>query len=276
MSYITNIILCILFVCVGFAPPSRAALNNPTKEAGIVAHKALYDISLSSKKSNSNISNISGKMFYEFKSSCDAWISNNRFDMLYEYPQGHAVRMTSDLSMHESFDGKEFNFTVQRKRDGDLFEEIRGSASPIAAKYSKPKGLIFELPQGTLFPMAHTLSVLKKIKGGEKFYNATIFDGSDAEGAVDINSLIISEAAPLSVKSDDVEQALIDSKAWNIRLAFFPLNDFEATSDYEMSIIFHENGVISNMGVDYGDFSVTHKLIALKPLDDGCLNDINE
>ncbi len=271
-------IIIILFAYIGFFAPSKAALAalDPAKEIGMVAHKALYDIKLTSKKSNANISNISGKMFYEFNSSCDAWITNNRFDMLYEYPQGHGVRMTSDLSMHESFNGKEFNFTVQRKRNGDLFEETRGSANPSEAVYSKPKDLILTLPQETLFPVAHTLSVLKKIKGGKKFYNATIFDGSDTDGAVDINSLIISKAAPPAIKSDNIDQALINSKAWNIRLAFFPLMDFEEISDYEMSIIFHENGVISNMNVDYGDFSVTHKLVALKPLEYGCLNAINE
>ena len=35
-------------------------------------------------------------------------------------------------------------------------------------------------------------------------------------------------------------------------------------------LIFHENGVISDMYVDYGNFSVTQKLTAIEPLGDAC------
>lgn len=39
-----------------------------------------------------------------------------------------------------------------------------------------------------------------------------------------------------------------------------------------MSLIFHDNGIISDMSVDYQDFSVTQKLTALevKPVSDLC------
>lgn len=37
-----------------------------------------------------------------------------------------------------------------------------------------------------------------------------------------------------------------------------------------MSLIFHENGVVSDMVVEYKDFSVTQKLVALEPLSDAC------
>ncbi len=255
------------------------AICLPANAMGMVAHKALYDIRLTAKKSSSNISNITGKMFYELKISCDAWITNNRFDMLYEYPQIPSVRMTSNISSYESFDGKTFNFTSQRKRGGQIFEEIRGSANTNSAVYSIPKNLSFELPKGTLFPVRHTLSVLDKIKSGEKFYEAPIFDGSDVEGPVNINIIILSKAPPYIPnipKTSDIDGDLMDSVGWNIRLAFFSLNNFSNMSDYEMSIIFHENGIISKMDVDYGDFSVTHKLVALEALDDGCLNDIDK
>jgi len=278
------IYIIFLLVLSGFSSLVNAALD-PAKEMGMLAHKALYDIKLSTKKSSSNISNISGKMFYEWQPSCDAWISNHRFDMLYEYAQSPSVRVTSDFSTYESFDGKSFNFTLQRKRGGMVFEEVRGSANagekdyPDEVIYSIPKELVFNLPEGTLFPTAHTLAVLDKIKAGDKFYKATIFDGSDAKGPVDINSLILSNEAayiPAIGNNKHINKDLIKAKGWNMRLAFFPLNDFEITPDYEMSMVFHENGVISDMDVDYGDFSVTQKLIAIEPLDDACLTDIDK
>jgi hypothetical protein len=54
--------------------------------------------------------------------------------------------------------------------------------------------------------------------------------------------------------------------AWNVRLAFFPVRGTEAISDYEMNAVIHRNGIISDMRVDYKDFSVTQKLVALERL----------
>lgn len=272
--------LAVLWAVGGGATPARAVLDR-AHAAGLKSHKALYDIRLSSKKSGSNIVNISGTMFYEWHPSCDAWVSTHRFDMLYEYPEVPAVRVTSEFSTYESFDGKAYNFTLQRKRDGVLYEEVRGNVqgvehdNPDMAVYSIPRDLSFNLPDGTLFPMAHTLEVLEKIKQGKKFYNATIFDGSDAEGPVDVNSFVGRVAAyqPPEKYAQYIDKSLTDAKGWNVRLAFFPLNNFEETSDYEMSLVVHENGVISGMEVNYEDFSITQTLRALESSKDNCMSE---
>lgn len=260
-----------LFLLIAPTAPSFA-LDRAT-QAGFVPHKALYDVSLSSKKSSAKVANISGKMFYEWRPSCDAWISSHRFDMLYEYVELPAVRVKSDFSTHETFDGKTFNFTSQRKRaDDSLLEELRGSAGDQSADFSIPENLSFDLPQGTLFPMAHTLSVFEKIKAGEKFYNTTIFDGSDKEGPVDVNSFIGKAAkyTPPKQHKQNIDQALVNNDSWNIRLAFFPYDSSDTSSDYEMSLIFHANGVVSDMIIEYSDFSVSQKLIAIEPLEGVC------
>ena len=259
------------------------AVIDPALVAGLMPHKALYDVRLSSKKSGSNISNISGTMFYEWQPTCDAWVSNHRFDMVYEYPEVPPVRITSDFSTHESFDGSTFSFTMQRKRAGVLYEELRGSVNTGNAGddnevvYSIPQGVSFHLPKGSLFPMAHTISVLDKIKQGKKFYNATIFDGSDENGPVDVNSFIGKEETykPADKYAQYIDSDLVSSNGWNVQLAFFPLNNFEEIADYEMSLVVHENGVITDMLVKYKDFSITQKLRALEPMVNACVSDKN-
>tara|TARA_R110001592_G_scaffold3525_34_gene20248 strand:+ start:20659 stop:21558 length:900 start_codon:yes stop_codon:yes gene_type:complete len=274
-----NSILCglCLVAFLVFPTTSHATLDR-AREAGFMAHKALYEIQLSSKSSSSKIANISGKMFYEWQPSCDAWVSNHRFDMMYEYSEGPALRVTSDFSTYESFDGARFNYTSQRKKDGAVFEEVRGNvkaneaAYPNEAVYTIPEDLVFDLPKGTLFPMAHTLDVLNAIRTNKKFVQATIFDGSDDEGPVEVNSFIGKPATytiPEEYK-EYIDKDLVQAKAWKLRLAFFPLNKPDSTSDYEMSLVFHENGVISDMEIDYGDFSVTQTLVAIEPLGDAC------
>lgn len=245
--------------------------------AGLAPHKALYAIALESTRSGSQIVNIDGQMMYEWYPSCEAWISNHRFNLSYEYADSPALRVTSDFSTFEPFDGAHLNFTSQRKRDGELFEELRGHAvtSPDRlgeAVFTLPKDLEFDLPEGTLFPIGHTLSVLDKIRQGKKFYKAVIFDGSDEEGPVEVNVFIGQDVNVMAqIKpSADIDAALLNTPAHKVQLAFFPLQDPSPTPDYEMTVIFHENGVISDMVIAYDDFSISQKLVALDVLAPSC------
>lgn len=275
---IRNVLLSLVALPLLFSPPVyAAAAASPAQKSVFAAHKALYEIRLSGTKSGSQIVNITGQMLYEWQPTCEAWIANHRFNLFYEYADSPAMKISSDFSTYETFDGKSIDFTSQRKRDGQLVEELRGSADlddagKGSAVYTLPRGLEFDLPPGSLLPMSHTKSILDAIQANQKIYHATVFDGSDAEGPVEINA-IIGKVVPEGeiVKAEkDIDAGLLKSPAHKIRLAFFPLNNASESSDYEMDIVLHDNGIISDMFIEYDDFSITQKLIALEPLKDSC------
>lgn len=250
---------------------------DPACAAGFVPHRALYDIQLSKTKNGSQIINISGQMFYEWASTTDAWTSNHRFSILYEYADSPALRITSDFSTYESFDGRRFNFSSHRRQDGTLFEELRGSGvldetGRGRAVYSHPAALEFDLPSGTVFPMAHSLEIARRIKNKDSFYSAVIFDGSDENGPVEVNSFIgaVAGIPPALKNAPAVDMSLLEAPAHRLRLAFFPLNAPSSTPDYEMSLLFHDNGVISDMIIEYEDFTISQKLLALESLSGSC------
>jgi hypothetical protein len=239
-------------------------------------HKALYDIDLVATRSGSPIVNISGKMFYEWKPTCGGWITDHRFNLLYEYADSPAMQITSDFSTYESFEGKDFNFSARRKRNDQLYQEFRGHANfgkgagekAGLAEYSIPDELEYGLDESTFFPMTHTVKMIQKALNEDKFFHAVVFDGSDEEGPVEINAFIGKEVDALKQlgKTENLDKSLLKTPAWNVRMAVFPEQNDSPTASYEMSIVFHENGVISDMLVDYEDFSVTQKLIALEKL----------
>jgi len=277
--FVTRYLFCLTFFVFALASLSSAVLSDDMKTESNTSvfkpHKALYEIKLAGTRSGSQILNISGQMFYEWQPVCDAWVTNHRFNILYEYADSAPMRITSNFSTYETFDGKSLSFTSQRKRDGELFEEMRGSAKMEDGKdgeaiYTVPDSLEFNLPQGSLFPMAHTMAVANKIRSGQKFYNTTIFDGSDEDGPVQVNSFIGKSVKPSQEITDLIDKDLMMSPAHAVRLAFFPLQNPESTSDYEMELVFHENSLISDMTIEYDDFSVSQKLIAVEPMDDGC------
>ena len=249
----------------------------PGQDIGIEPHKALYEVSLQSARSGTQIVDIAGQMYYEWGFECDAWTSKHRFNVLYEYADSPAMRISSDFSNFETFDGKTLNYSVFRYQNGQQYEEIRGHATTSdegkgTATYNEPKGLVQELPEGTLFPLTHTLKVIEAIKRGEKFFNATIFDGSDADGPVEINAFMgqtVSDEELLEKANETpvLDENLLNGEAQHVQLAFFPLHKAEDQADYEMRMTLHHNSVISDMVIDYGDFSIRQKLIALEPVD---------
>ena len=258
---------------------SGAVPLTPVKsgDIGLKPHKALYKIDLASTRSGSQIVNISGEMYYEWRASCEAWISDHRFDLLYEYADSAPMRITSDFSTYEAYDGDTLDYTSRRKRDGELFEELRGHAKIKEtgvgeAVYTMPEGLVFDLPRGTVFPLGHSRLMLEHIRKGNKIFKAVIFDGSDEEGPVEVNSFIGKPVNAMAhvAGSTNLNMGLLNTPAWKVRLAFFPLKNDAAAADYEMDMVFHENGVMSDMLIEYDDFSITQTLVALEPLENEC------
>lgn len=265
-----------LFAAVALSPAFASAGTADAMIKSLAPHKAVYDIDLIATHSGSQIINISGEMAYEWKPTCDAWVTDHRFKLFYEYADAPGMRIMSDFTTYESFDGKDFNFSSRRQRDGQMYQEIRGngeigkdSSGKIA--YTMPEGLKFDLAKGSLFPMGHTLEVIRHAEAGTKFYSANVFDGSDEEGPIEINTFIGKPTKSGAMKSEKIDSALLNGKAWSVRMAVFKHDAQEEESDYEMSMVFHENGIISDMTIEYDDFSVRQKLLSLEKLPaDGC------
>lgn len=249
-------------------PSPAGAVESAAK--ALAPHKALYDIDLVATHSGSQILNISGQMAYEWKPVCDAWVTDHRFKLFYEYADAPGMRITSDFSTYEAFDGSAFDFTSRRQRDGKMYQEIRGRADVGkdggTAAFTMPAGIKFDLAKGALFPMGHTLEVIKHAEAGDKFFAAQVFDGSDEEGPIEINTFIGKPATSGAAKSEKIDESLLKAKAWNMRMAVFQSASDEEESDYEMDMVFHDNGIISDMTIEYDDFSVTQKLVSLEKL----------
>jgi hypothetical protein len=254
-----------------FSAGAEAATSHDLRPV-LVPHKALYDIRLVSRHSGADVLNISGQMLFEGKITCDAWTTDHHFKLIYEYADSPPMQVVSDFTTYEPFNGTDFDFTSRRERNGEVFEELRGHATRHPdgtgkAVYSLPEGLEFDMPAGSLFPAAHTAETVAQMRAGKKIFSVPVFDGSDQEGPEEINTIIGKPVKDVTAAGKAVDAALLESPARAVRMAFFPLNKTEPEADYEMNVVMHDNGVISDMLIDYGDFSVTQKLTALERLE---------
>ncbi len=257
----------------GIAPVNKS-IQPAVSMVEVQPHRALYQVKLSSVNSGGQLVDISGKMYFEWKKTCDSWTTDHRSSLMYEYSDGTTSRINSDFASYETLDGKNLSFSSKRDNNGVPFEEYRGHATLDAnadgsAQYTLPGNLNFKLPKNTFFPMAHTHQILQNARKGQKFFNAALFDGSDDQGAQQVNVFIGDKVDPLKTVSltKGIDKTLLNSPAHSLRLAFFPSEDSDGNADYEMDLVALDNGVVSDIKIIYDTFTITQKLVALEKID---------
>lgn len=233
----------------------------------LMPHRATYSMDLASSESGSGIVGAHGTMSYEFTDACDGWVVENRIAIRYNYVEGGEVDTTTDFVTWESKDGLKYRFRLRSTRDGQVTDEIEGDASLRGkgldgnARYTRPEVVTKPLPKGTLFPTFHTRELVATAEKGEHVLHRVVFDGSDTQGAFDVNALIgkgrKDPAAPFPQLGTD---------SWPIRMAFFPLDGEDAEPDFEMSVNYHDNGIAQSVVQGFKGFSLKGHLDNLEAM----------
>ncbi|TAL30583.1 MAG: DUF1849 family protein [Alphaproteobacteria bacterium] len=256
---------------------SKPAVAATPDDVTVALHRALYDFKMVSVQSGAGITDISGRMYYEQDDDCDAWTTEHRFRVKYQYSERRPVQNTSHYVAFESKDLSQFFFSSEREEDGATTEQLRGSIAKAAdgtakADYARPGNLSYALPKGYMLPTQQTNEVIRRARRGESFFNVVMFDGTDSEGPVEVNTYIGKKVTPEEIKAiaagnPKIDASLLAPEAWHVRMAVFPLKERDDMSaSYEMDMILHDNGVVSWSLVDYRSFRVEQKLLAIEKL----------
>lgn len=234
--------------------------------ADLASHKAIYSMGLATTKSGSGIADVSGSMSYEFADSCDGWTVESHIATTYSYAEGGQVASSQDFLTWESKDGLKYRFRVRNLRDGEVTEEIEGSAE-LKGKgqggtvtYLQPEPRTLKLPKGTIFPTAHTIRLLEAAKGGNQVLLKMVFDGSGLDGPFEVNAMI-GKALP-----GRAGNALTAQPAWPVKLAFFPAESKEAEPEFEMGLEYLPNGIAQSLMQSFKNFSLKGDLKAVEAL----------
>jgi hypothetical protein len=259
---------------IAAAPAVAPTPNVKAQEAAhITPHRAIYAMKLASVKNGSDISDVSGRMLFEWRDVCDGWAIQQHMQLHFSYNDNNDQDAISTELTWEAKDGKSYTFNIRRVTDGKETENYRGKAAQnadgsVAATYTIPEGKKVQLPIGTLFPSAHTALILQQAAKGEKFFSRRVFDGSDEDGSSDISAFILTRptTAEDSNNAKLHDNSLLAVPSWPVHLAFFKIGDDAGEPDYEMDMNLLANGVVRHMKIDYGDFSVTGNLEEIEAL----------
>ncbi|MDR3425430.1 MAG: cell envelope integrity EipB family protein [Alphaproteobacteria bacterium] len=247
---------------------------SPAVSASIVPHRAIYAMNLAGVKNGSDITDVSGRMLFEWRDVCDGWAIQQHMRLHFSYSDDDDQDLASTELTWESKDGKRYNFNIRRVTNGKETENYRGKAQrnddgSVTVTYSVPNNKTVHLPVGTLFPTAHTELILENAARGDKFFTRRVFDGSDADGASDISAFVLPPRAAAAEEGLDAkmkENPLVSGNAFPVHMAFFKIGGETGEPDYEMDLSLMPSGIARRMKIDYGDFSVTGNLQEVEAL----------
>jgi hypothetical protein len=240
------------------------------RAAEIAPHRALYTMTLGSTRGDSGVVGATGAMDYEWGETCNGWTIEQRYRLKLHYAESRDADVTSTFVTWESKDGLRYRFNQRQTRNGEVDQEIRGEAKLDGpgkggvAVFTKPKPQTFKLAPGVLFPSAHTILLIDKAKAGETFLTRQVFDGATDENAVQVSAVIGTRVTPDRVSAK--LSPLLERPGWRVRLAFFPEDAKAEQPDYELGMRLLDNGVSTDMVIDYGDYSIRATLDDIEPL----------
>ncbi|HRY07662.1 MAG TPA: cell envelope integrity EipB family protein [Hyphomicrobiaceae bacterium] len=255
-------------VAFGAAPWSVANAAAPAGLIQFAPHRAVYEITLERSASGSGVVELTGRMVYELNGSrCEGYTQNMRFVTRIISQEG--TEQLSDLrtSSWEDGEGKRLRFNTEQYRDSKLVESTAGDArrqagqGPITVNVIRPAKQRVDVDATNLFPMQHSTALLKAAEKGQRQLVAGIYDGSEKGEKVYETSAWI--GAPITpAKTVGLPAGLEKLRSWPVSIAYFDpgSESKDALPAYELSFDIFENGVSTNMMIDYGDFAIRGQL----------------
>ncbi len=243
----------------------------------LVAHRAIYEMTLKDARSASGITGIDGRMVFEFTgSSCDGYSLNMRMVTHMTDSQGQTNLTDLRSSTWEQGDGQKFRVQSAQYLNEKLGDVTMGRAvrerpnDAVKVKLSQPAQAELNLSGQVLFPTQHSLALIEAAQAGEALFQARIYDGSEKGRKVYETTAFIGAKMPPGVgaklEAAAEEKGLDKLASWPMSIGYFESKGSDLTPSYQIDFRLYENGVSRELLIDYGDFSIHGTLTALEYL----------
>ncbi len=266
-------------VCKGAAALATSAMllfpagsTQAQTQAEIQPHRALYTATLHRATSGGGVSDVSGTMAVSVERACDGWISAQQLIVDISLANGAVAHQEVRYAGWESLDGLSYRFASRQVLAGAEMA-IKGSArlsqvgGPGTATFEAPINKTVDLPEGTIFPVSHSRSILEAATAGKKLDTQIVFEGAGVTAAQRVTTFIGAQR-----KSDAavVERmgSLVDKPAWPVRMAVFELQSQAAEPSYEIEVLQLANGVARELVLDLGGFTLKLELKSVEAIAD--------
>lgn len=236
----------------------------------LVAHRAVYDLSLVKTGGNKAPNDARGRIAFDFSgSACDGYSQN--FRQMTELQGAEGPMKVSDMRSvtFEDGEGKNFRFKVETSVDQKNVEQTDGRAERasdggLSVNLTRPKLTKIDLARDVAFPTDHLRRVIEAARAGQKLVAIKVYDGSETGVKVFDTTTVIGK--PLTGASDDASANVADlatTRRWPVVISYFEEGKTDSAPNYVLSFDLYENGISRELKLDYGDFALVGRMVKL-------------
>jgi hypothetical protein len=251
------------------------AVQQQVPEIALVPHRAVYDMSLKKAVAGSNVSDIRGRLVFDFTGSpCAGYTLTTRLVTEIIDRDGKSAVTDMRSSTWEAAAGGQFRFATSQYMNQKLAEQAAGiaarreGASAIDIVIDKPGKRKVKLDGKPMFPTQHSLAILEAAQAGRNIVQANLYDGSEQGAKLFETTTLIGAAVPpgsdktfIPIKNAEGLEVL---PSWPVTISYFegkaPAKSDEGIPSYELSFRLYANGVSRKLVIDYGNFAIAGEL----------------
>ena len=226
----------------------------------MVSHKADYTLSMGKRNQTATVQDVKGKISFTLKVLCDGYSLKEDYLFQFFYETGEDVTILSHSDSWEHENGQLYSFDVREQNSFEPENIYTGYAilppqSDIAeANYAGAYDDNLKLSNDIMFPMTYTRAIIDAAQKGKKFMSGKIFVNSTPEDAIMTATAAIGKKK--QYKSALQINGVTTSFYWPIDVAYFREDATEATPEYQIQMELHDNGVVTDFLINYGDFTI--------------------
>jgi len=241
----------------------------------LAGYRAVYEISFESSDTNSGIIGADGRYVFDIEDACVGYATNERFVVRLSRKESPIIQ-DYRLSAFEAADGAKYRFTRTielngkegSKASGELVVDAEKNSAHVDYKIADDQSY----EDALLTPIAHLRALLKAAKSGEDRHAAMIFDG-DVDSPTFYAVTRILDAAGDANPEGDKDNSLEGLAKWKVDTVYYPPETGEgegSTPQFLFEAILFENGVMTDLRLDYVDFALKATLSDLEVRPSGC------
>jgi hypothetical protein len=256
------------------APAAAQATQAPSGLRNTIApHRAIYEISLARSDNGSGVSSANGRMVFEVTgSACEGYKMRQRMVVNIGDEEGNMGLLDFRVSTFESGDGNVYTFDSRTELNDEVVETVEGEArrnnAAIEVSLKQPTEKKVTLDSAILFPSQHMQAIIDAAIANRRFISTDIYEGAGTGDSSDEAATAIGHAS--TANADSPLRSGV--RHWPISVGYFdPAEKIdeglgEEVPSYQMSFMLYENGVTSDLVMDYGDYALSGSLEEIEPL----------
>jgi hypothetical protein len=254
-----------------------ALLVGPANAQTLAAHRAFYTLEAAKLDAGSGYSSIDGKLAYELTgNACDGYSVSFRIVNNYVQTERASQLIDTQLATWESGDGLEMNFRQKQFLNSALQGEQKldvkrtKPGAEASGVMTAPKDMEFSVPGEAVFPSTHLLRLIAAAEKGLTHDVSLVYDGSDDDKTFKAVTFIGKKREPGSFAPDAANPeaaALKGMASWSMTVSYYGLDkDATDTPVYQSTFNVYENGIATELLLDYGTYALKGHLTKLELL----------